>query len=280
MVSRVGYIGLGNMGKPIAANLVKAGFDVMVYDLRETPMNELAQAGAKVAGSAREVGAHSEVVGLSVVDDAQVEEAVLGRDGVLAGAKPGSIITLHSTIHPKTVKKVGAACREQGVHVLDAQVSGGQRGAKGGKLTFMVGGDKEVFEKCRPVFAASGTNIFYMGGLGTGAATKLAQQVIVCINRLSAYEGMKLAEKAGVDLKALQAVVHTTGAQSRIVDGWLQKYSRITDTDSTSAQGLAHLFWKGLCPALELGHELGLSMPATALVQQLFSRILGLEEEK
>jgi 3-hydroxyisobutyrate dehydrogenase-like beta-hydroxyacid dehydrogenase len=280
MLSRVGYIGLGNMGKPIAANLLKAGFDVMVYDLREAPLNELAQAGAKIARSAREVGAGSEVVGLSVVDDAQVEEAVLGADGVLAGAAPGSIVTLHSTIHPRTVKKVGAACREKGVHVLDAQVSGGQRGAIAAKLTFMVGGEKEIFDKCRPVFAASSTNIFYMGGLGTGAATKLAQQVIVCINRMSAYEGMKLAEKAGVDLKALQAVVHTTGAQSRVVDGWLQEYGRITDTDSTSAQGMAHLFWKGLCPALELGHEHGLSMPATALVQQLFNRVLGLEEDK
>src|SRR5207245_10888647 len=112
---------------------------------------------------------------------------------------------------------------------------------------------------------------------GSGCAMKLAQQVMVCINRMSAHEGFRLAEAYGLDLKAVQEVVHATGAQSQVADRWTQEFKTLATPDLDSARWMAHLFWKGLCPALELGHELGLSMPATALVQQMFPKVLELE---
>jgi 2-hydroxy-3-oxopropionate reductase len=202
---------------------------------------------------------------------------VCGEGGALEAMRPGSIVAIHSTIHPKTPARVAEAGKAKGVGVLDAQVSGGQGGARAQTLTYMVGGERELFDRCLPVFQTSGKNIFHVGPLGAGSATKLAQQVIVCLNRMSAYEGMMLAKKAGVDLEMLQAVVRTTSAQSAIVENWLRDFGHIGDTDRNDPDLMAHLFWKGLVPALELGHEVGHSMPATALVQQTFPRILGLD---
>jgi 3-hydroxyisobutyrate dehydrogenase-like beta-hydroxyacid dehydrogenase len=278
MATRVGYIGLGNMGKPIATNVLQGGYELIVYDVREAPLRDLEALGAKVAGSPREVGELAEIVELSVVDDAQVEEVVLGEDGVLAGAEPGTIIAVHSTIHPSTVRRIGEIAAARGVQVLDAEVSGGQTGARQRTLCYMVGGDRAAFERCRPVFATSGAHVFHVGGLGQGAATKLAQQVIVCINRLAAYEGMRLAEKAGVDPRVLEQVIRVTNAQSRVAERWVEVFSHVDASESQDAWGMAHLFWQGLCPALELGHELGLAMPGTALVQQRFPWVLGLKE--
>ncbi len=277
MVKSVGYIGIGNMGMPISTNVLKAGFDLTVYDVRDEPLRQLEAQGAYIAKSPIEVGERCELIELSLVDDEQIERIVCGPGGVLDGTKPGSIIAIHSTIHPRTAKAVAKAAEPKGVGVLDAQVSGGQSGAWGKTLTYMVGGDRELFDQCLPVFQTSGTNIFHVGPVGAGSATKLAQQVMVCINRMSAYEGMMLAKRAGVDLETLQAVVHTSGAQSRVIDEWRDSFGHMGATPEAAAHN-AHLFWKGLIPALELGHEVGLAMPATALVQQFFPRVLGLEE--
>ena len=141
----------------------------------------------------------------------------------------------------------------------------------------LLGGDRAAFEKAKPAFETSGAHIFYMGEVGAGSAMKLAQQVMVCINRMSGQEGMRLAEAYGLDMELVQQVVHTTGAQSQVTDNWVKEYKRMPAKDEDSARHMAHLFWKGLCPALELGHELGLSMPATALVQQTFPKVLGFE---
>jgi 3-hydroxyisobutyrate dehydrogenase-like beta-hydroxyacid dehydrogenase len=277
MATRVGFIGLGNIGKPMAVNVAKAGFDLMVYDLRQEPLQELAAVGAKVARSAQEVGAHGEVIELVVVDDSQVEAVTLGEGGVLNGAKPGSVIAIHSTVHPKTVRKIAELAKAKGVGVIDAEVSGGERGAQAQTLCYMVGGDKAPFEKCRPVFATSGANIFHLGELGSGAIAKLAHNLIVYVNMLAASEGMRLAEKAGLDLKALQEVVHAGAGQSRVADNWLQQ-RKLKDTYTTGPQGLMQLIHKDLRLALELGHDLGLSLPGAALTQQLIARVLGMDE--
>lgn len=274
---KTGYIGLGNMGKPIAANALKGGFDVMVYDVREEPMRQLEALGARVARSPREVAEHAEIVEMSVVDDAQVTDVILGPSGLLEGARSGSVIAIHSTIHPDTPRKMAEAAAPKGVGIVDAALSGGSTGARAGTLCYMVGGDPADVEKCRPLFATSSAQIIYVGGVGAGATTKLAQQVIICLNRLAAHEGMRLAERAGVDIEALQEIVRVTTARNHFAEHW-DESRKIAGTDSTDVAGMAHLFWKGLCPALELGHELGLSMPGTALVQQMFPRILGIEE--
>ncbi len=230
MATRVGFIGLGNIGKPMAVNVATAGFDLMVYDVRGEPLTELAALGATIAHSPREIGAHGEIIELVVVDDAQVEAVTLGEGGVLSGAKPGSIIAIHSTVHPKTVRKIAELAKARGVDVIDAQVSGGERGAQAKTLCYMVGGDKALFERCRPVFATSGANIFHLGELGAGAIAKLAHNLIVYVNMLAASEGMRLAEKAGLDLKALQEVVHVSAGQSRVAD---TGYSSVASKRST-----------------------------------------------
>lgn len=273
MATRVGFIGLGNIGKPMAINVAQAGFDLMVYDLREEPCKELAAAGAKVARSAHEVGAHGEIIELVVVDDAQVEAVTLGEGGVLNGARPGSVIAIHSTVHPKTIRKIAELAKAKGVGVIDAEVSGGERGAYAKTLCYMVGGDKALFEKCRPVFATSGANIFHLGELGSGAVAKLAHNLIVYVNMLAASEGMRLAETFGLDLKAMQEVVHAGAAQSRVADNWSQQ-RKMKDTYTSGPQGLAQLIHKDLRLALELGHDLGLSLPGAALAQQLIERTL------
>ena len=278
MATRVGFIGLGNIGTPMAMNVARAGFDLMVYDLREEPLKELAALGATVARSAKEVGAHGEIIELVVVDDAQVEAVTLGEGGILNGAKPGAVIAIHSTVHPKTVRKIAELAKAKGVGVIDAQISGGARGAQAQTLCYMVGGDKALLEKCRPVFATSGAHIFHLGELGMGAVAKLAHNLIVYVNMLAASEGIRLGEKAGLDLKALQEVVHVSAGQSRVADSWLQQRT-LRDTYTTGPQGLMQLIHKDLRLALELGHDLGLPLPGAALTQQLIARVLEIKEE-
>lgn len=271
MPLKVGYIGLGNMGRPIATNVVSAGYDLMVYDLRQQPMEELAHLGATIAHSAKQVGEHADIVELSVVNDEQVELVVAGPDGVLQGAKPGSIIAIHSTIHPNTAIRMAERARPQGVEVLDAQVSGGQAGAWAKTLCYMVGGEQAAFERCRPVFATSGAHLFYMGRLGMGSATKIAQQMITCVTLLAVSEGFAVARKAGVDLEEFQQLLRVSSAQSGIGDHWLERSGRM-------GMGTLDLWYQGLSPALALSHELGVAVPGVALTQQLFPRIFGERE--
>jgi len=277
MATRVGFIGLGNIGTPMAMNVARAGFDLMVYDLREEPLKELAALGATVARSAKEVGAHGEIIELVVVDDAQVEAVTLGEGGILNGAKPGAVIAIHSTVHPKTVRKIAELAKAKGVGVIDAQISGGERRAQAQTLCYMVGGDKALLEKCRPVFATSGAHIFHLGELGMGAVAKLAHNLIVYVNMLAASEGIRLGEKAGLDLKALQDVVRVSAGQSRVADSWLQQRT-LRDTYTSGPQGLMQLIHKDLRLALELGHDLGLPLPGAALTQQLIARVLEIKE--
>lgn len=277
MTTQVGFIGLGNIGKPMALNVAKAGFDLMVYDVREEPLAELAAAGAKTARSASEIGAHGEIIELVVVDDAQVEAVTLAEGGVLSRAKPGSVIAIHSTVHPRTIRKIAEFAQARGVGVIDAEVSGGERGAQAQTLCYMVGGDTALFEKCRPVFETSGANIFHLGQLGSGSMAKLAHNLIVYVNMLSASEGMKLAERAGLDLSAFQEVVKAGAGQSRIADNWLRQRT-FKDTYTTGPEALMQLMHKDLRLALELGHDLGLTLPGAALAQQMIDRFLGMKD--
>jgi 3-hydroxyisobutyrate dehydrogenase-like beta-hydroxyacid dehydrogenase len=252
---KVGFVGLGNMGAPLATNLVEAGFDLMVYDVREDRVREWAANGAKAGNSIADIGKHGEVIALAVVDDEQVEAVVAGKDGLLTAASPGTVIAIHSTIHPRTVKALAETALAKGVGVVDAQMSGGAAGAKNKTLCFMIGGDKAHFEKCRPLLAASGKHIFHMGAVGSGAAAKLAQQTMVLVNILSAYEGMSLAEKAGIDVNVFQELVKSSAGQSHIANNW-QKFRESTSRNAH----MIELFFKGVCPALELAHEVGVSV--------------------
>jgi 3-hydroxyisobutyrate dehydrogenase len=270
VVTTVGFIGLGNMGRPMATNVVQGGYDLVVYDLRPEPLEALARVGARVAGSAREVAEQAEVVEIAVPGAEHVEPLVLDPGGVLDGARPGTIIAVHSTIHPDCVRNLATQAEPRGVTVIDAQMSGGSTGAEGKRLCYMVGGDRAAFETCRPIFATSGPHVFHMGPLGMGAVTKVAQQIVTTITILGASEGYRVAHKAGVDLDAFQQLLHVSAGQSHVADNWQTMVPRM---DSR----MVELFWEGLRPALTLGHELGIPLPGTALVQQLFPRIFTLD---
>jgi 2-hydroxy-3-oxopropionate reductase len=257
---KVGFIGLGDQGKPMAVNLAKGGFDLIVYDLRREPVDELIAIGAKAANSPREVAGASEIIEVAVVDDAQVEAVALGDDGIVAGARPGSVIAIHSTIRPATARKIATESARRGIGVVDAPVSGGPRGAQSRAMCYMVGGDKELVERCRPIFETSAKSIFHLGPLGAGMTAKLAHQVIVCLNVLAAREGMALAAKAGLDLTMLQEVVRAGGAQSRVADSWIK---------NQPTPNARKLWYKDLMLALEFADELGLALPATSMAQEL-----------
>jgi 3-hydroxyisobutyrate dehydrogenase-like beta-hydroxyacid dehydrogenase len=277
MTPTVGFVGLGRMGKPIAAQILAAGFDLMVFDLRDEPMGQLARLGAKRARNLRELSEHSEIVGVAVVDDAQVEKVLMGDAGLLESGRRDSIVMIHSTIMPGTVRKLAQAGRIKNVTVVDAPVSGGEEGARQRLLCYMVGGDKEAFERVRPVLAASAAHIFHMGELGSGAAAKMILQVVVCINMLGAYEAELLADKCGLDFRALQEVLRVSSGQSFVVDHWFERFKRPNDPLSVRRRR-KEVFRDSLVPALRMAKDLDFALPGTALAQELFQRIMGLAD--
>ncbi|MGH7906911.1 MAG: NAD(P)-dependent oxidoreductase [Candidatus Binataceae bacterium] len=268
MATKVGFIGLGYLGKPMAINLVRAGFDVMAFDVRAEPLRELTAAGAIAGRSPAEIGKHAEIVQVIVFDDAQVAEVVLGGNGALGAMRPAGIVVLHSTIRPKTIRTIAAAAAHKSVGVIDAPLGGIPLNAEQRTLPFLIGGDRELVSRCRPLFATSGAGIFHLGPLGSGLIAKLAHQVMLALNIAGAAEAMALGIKAGLDPRALQAAIHTTRAQSRVADNWFDFHP--------GEHGL-RVFQKDLTIALEAAHELELSMPAAAVVREMLHRIMAEE---
>jgi 3-hydroxyisobutyrate dehydrogenase len=259
---KVGFIGVGAIGKPMAANILKGGYPLMVYDLRNDALQEMVQMGAAIAGSPKEVARSADIVELAVYDDVQVEEVVAGKNGVLEGARPGLIIAIHSTIAPETAIKIGKIARERGVGVVDAPISGGAEGAVARTMLYMVGGEPELFEQCRPVFATSGTTILHMGALGAGCMTRIVHHVILSLNRFAADEGMRLAQALGLDVALVSKAVHGGEAQSRVVDRYLEKYRDMPTSGQIRISGIA----------IRLANERGLPLIGPALFQQLYLR--------
>lgn len=270
---RIGVIGLGNMGQPMAVNLAKAGFDLTVHDLRPEPLEELRRLGAAVAPSVAELAARCDVIALVVVNDAQVEQVTLGEGGVLSAAKPGTIVVIHSTVHPQTCRKVAERAKEKGIGVLDAAVSGGDQGARAASLTVMVGGDERLVEECRPIFAAVGKNVFHLGDVGMGQAGKLANNLIFFVNLLSASEGIRLGLAAGIPQEKLLELVKVSTGASWIVENW-EWFSRMREAYTTGPGGLAEVAFKDLWLALSLGHDIGVPLPGAALTSQRLDSLL------
>ena len=202
-MTKVGYVGLGLMGNPMSKNLIKAGHEVTVWNRTASRMDELIEAGAKASGSAAEAARNSEIVFTNVSDSPDVEEVILGEDGIIEGAASGSVVIDNSTISPDVTKHIASKLSANGVHMLDAPVSGGTIGAAAGTLLVMVGGDREVFDRCLPVLQAMGTSITYCGEIGLGQVTKLSNQILGLGNMAAACEAIVFAAKAGVDPDAL-----------------------------------------------------------------------------
>ena len=210
-MKKVGFIGLGNMGKLMAANLVKAGYPLIVHDLKPEPVKELVAAGATVANSPREVAEKSEVVITIVTSSPHVEQVMFGPDGVLAGLKSGGTIIDMSTIDPIVTQKVAAAAAEKGIEMLDAPVSGAPPKAADGTLSIMVGGKKEIFEQCKDILQVMGEKIFHAGEVGMGEVVKLANNLTGAVCGIGVCEGFLFGTKLGADPKTLFEVISASG---------------------------------------------------------------------
>jgi len=269
---RVGFIGLGIMGKPMARNLMKGGHRLIVFNRSRSPVDELAKEGATAAVSPRAVAEQADVVITVLPDSPDVREVVLGRGGVLEGLRPGAIFVDMSTISPIITQEIAAAVEAKGAQMLDAPVSGGEKGAIEGTLSIMVGGPAEVVAKVRPLFDAMGKNIVHVGTHGAGQVTKACNQIVVALTIQAVSEALVLAAKAGVDPAKVREALLGGFAQSRILDLHGQRM-----LDRNFKPGFkVQLHQKDLGIALGTGRSLGVPLPATAVVQQAFSALVGL----
>jgi 3-hydroxyisobutyrate dehydrogenase-like beta-hydroxyacid dehydrogenase len=280
---RVGFIGLGNIGKPMALRLVEGGLDTTVLDVLPTAVEALATAGAKAAGSPAELARACDVIGVCVRDDEDVRDVTYGDHGLLAGARKGAVIALHSTILPSTVKEVGAAAAERGVQVVDACITGGEAGARQGTLTYMVGGDAAALETCRPAFETSAAKIVHTGDLGTGAATKLCNNLMTYLAWVSAFEATTLARAAGLSQDKLEEVTRSNGNMTDPMLAFLALHkvpeeTRKSDAFQAVVRNFSLLAEKDLAVTLAFARECGVSLPGAGLAQQLMARVYGVED--
>ena len=266
---KIGFIGLGIMGKPMAMNLLKAGHSLTVYDIRPEPVEEVVAAGAKAGRSSKDVAAQSEIVITMLPNSPDVKKAVLGKDGVLEGAKPGLILIDMSSIAPLVSKEVAAEAQKKGVEMLDAPVSGGEPKAKDGTLAIMVGGKKEVFEKVEDVLKVMGSSAVLVGDVGSGNVTKLANQVIVALNIAAMSEAMVLATKSGVDPEKVFHAIKGGLAGSTVLNA---KMPLVLDGNFKPGFRI-ELHIKDLANALDTAHEVGVPVPLTSGVMEIMQAL-------
>ncbi len=265
----VGFIGLGIMGLPMARNLLKAGYPVVAYNRTSSKTEELAEDGATTAASPREVAESASVIITMVTDSPDVEEVVLGRNGVLEGIQSNAVLIDMSTISPSVTRDIAGRVEERGGRMLDAPVSGGSWGAIEGTLSIMVGGDKSVFDRCLPVFQAMGKNIVHTGPNGMGQTTKLVNQILVAGTMNAVAEAMVFAASSGADLEATIEAVKGGAAGS-----WqLQNLGPRLIKGDFAPGFMVRLQQKDLRLILEGAREMRLSLPATALINQLFASL-------
>ncbi len=212
-MARIGFVGLGNMGGPMVRNLIKAGHSVKVFDLSQEAINYAVQSGAQAASSARNAAGGVEFAITMLPEGAHVRDVIM-NDGVIAGADPGTVLIDSSTIDVETAQAACAAAKDAGFAMVDAPVSGGVTGAEAGTLTFMCGGDKEAFEKVRPILQAMGRNIVHCGGPGLGQATKICNNMLAGISVLAAAEAMVMGTRLGVAKETLYDVISTSTGTS------------------------------------------------------------------
>lgn len=261
----------------MVANLLKAGWRVMIHGRRQSIIDDLVAIGAAAGGSPREVAQASDIVITMLPDSPDVKQVVCGENGILEGARPGTVVIDMSTISPSTTREIADNASAQGVSLLDAPVSGGEGGAIAGTLSIMVGGDESVYEACVPVFQSLGKNIIYMGESGMGQTTKLCNQVICVLNIQAVCEGLALGTKAGLDMEKLFSVVSAGAANSWMLSNLGPK---MLSRDFEPGFKI-NLQQKDLRLALSAAEELNLPLPGTSLVNQMFrvAEALGMGEE-
>ena len=268
-MKKIGFVGLGIMGKPMAKNLLKAGYELVVFDINQEAVAEVVAAGAVKAENAKEVAAKSEAVITMLPNSPHVKAAVLGENGVLAGAKPGLILIDMSSIAPLAALEVAAAVAKQGVEMLDAPVSGGEPKAIDGSLSIMVGGKQEIFDRCVELLSKMGKSVVRCGDIGAGNTTKLANQIIVALNIAALSEALVLATKAGVDPELVFNAIRGGLAGSTVMEA---KAPMILAGNFKPGFKI-DLHIKDLANAIETGHDVGVPLPLTSSVMEILQAL-------
>lgn len=272
MTQKIGYIGLGLMGKLMARNLLRAGYAVTVHNRSRAAVDELVSEGAQRADTPRQVAEASEVVFTNLPDSSDVELVVLGPDGVVEGSRAGMIFVDNSTIKPQTAQKIAAALEPRGVQALDAPVSGGDIGARDGTLTIMVGGPEATFWTVLPLLHTLGKTITYVGGSGAGQIAKVCNQLMVSAQMVAMGELLLLAQKAGVDPRRVVQAIQGGAAQC-----WALDYKPPRLFSGQRGPGFkAYMMHKDLGIALDTARTFGMPLPQTAVGMQLFEAMLQL----
>lgn len=274
---RVGFIGLGIMGKPMAKNLIKAGYELKVYDIMAAAVDEVVASGAKRGENNADVAKDSDIVITMLPNSPHVKTAVLGENGVLDGVKAGTILVDMSSINPIASKEVCAEVEKKGCFMLDAPVSGGEPKAIDGTLAIMVGGKQELFDKVKDILAVMGASVTLCGDIGAGNTTKLANQIIVAANIAAVGEALVLGKKAGVEPEAIYKAIRGGLAGSTVMDA---KAPMMMDGNFKPGFRI-NLHIKDLTNALDTGHDVGAPLPLTAAVMEMMQwlRASGYEGE-
>ncbi len=266
---KIGFIGLGIMGKPMSRNLLKAGYQLVIMDRNSAVLDEVAAAGAEVAATPRAVAEQTDIIITMLPNSPQVKAVVLGENGVIEGARPGAIVIDMSSIAPLVSREIAAKLVEKGVEMLDAPVSGGEPKAIDGTLSVMVGGKKDVFEKCYPIMKTMAGSVVLTGEIGAGNITKLANQIIVALNIAAMSEALVLATKAGVEPELVYQAIRGGLAGSTVLDA---KAPLVLDRKFNPGFRI-NLHVKDLANVLETSHEIGVPLPLTAAVMEMMQAL-------
>lgn len=268
-MKKIGFIGLGIMGKPMALNLIKAGFKLVVYDIRPEVIDDLKAKGAEYRSSPKLVAEDSEVIITMLPNSPQVKEVVLGKSGILEGAKPGTILVDMSSIAPLVSVELCEKAKEKGIIMLDAPVSGGEPKAIEGTLSIMAGGDQKAFEQVESILRVMGSSAVLVGAIGSGNTTKLANQIIVALNIAAVSEAMVLAEKCGVDPEKVFNAIRGGLAGSTVLEA---KMPMILNGNFKPGFRI-ELHIKDLLNALGTAHDMGVPVPLTSLVMEFMQAL-------
>jgi 2-hydroxy-3-oxopropionate reductase len=266
---RIGFIGLGIMGKPMCKNLLKAGYELAIMDRNPAVLNEVAALGAEIVDSPKAVAEKTDIIITMLPNSPHVKDAVLGENGVIEGAKRGAIVIDMSSIAPLVSREISGKLEEIGVDMLDAPVSGGEPKAIDGTMSVMVGGKKGIFDKCYPIMDAMAGSVVYTGGIGAGNTTKLANQIIVALNIAAVAEALVLATKAGVEPELVYQAIRGGLAGSTVLDA---KAPLMLDRKFEPGFRI-DLHIKDLANVLETSHEINVSLPLTASVMEIMQAL-------
>lgn len=265
----IGFIGLGIMGNPMAKNLLKSNYSVVVYDIVPEKVKDMVKAGALAALSSKDVAEKSEMVITMLPNSPEVKEAVLGEDGVLAGARPGTVLIDMSSIAPLVSQEIAEKAKAKQVVLLDAPVSGGEPKAIEGTLAIMVGGPKNTFEKVKDILSVMGASVTWVGQVGSGNTTKLANQIIVALNIAAMSEAMVLATKAGVNPERLYQAIRYGLAGSTVLDAKMP----LALAGNFKPGFRIELHIKDLANALDTAHQLGVPVPLSSVVMEIMQAL-------